>query len=285
MRKALLTPALGLLLMYGVAGGLLYTNLWTWGLMSACVLLLNTFALAHIQQKNTDKKELTPWQALEAAMHGEISTTEETTLSEEASTQRWFQDHRKPWQFALSGVIALSCLSLPFFQSLPFGVDWIGFSMLSGQIHATGTMSLPGTNDGFWTYPPAFPAMAAWLQGSLGLSSGQAVFHLGHYSLFALLLGIGGAMDRQGAGAQAMMAMGLGAGLFAKVFDSGYPTVAESTRFGGWPVGALETFFDPRQTSHPRLHSRICLRSADPSHRRHLPRHAHGRSSLDRSSP
>jgi len=124
--------------MYGVAGALLYSNLWTWGLMSACVLLLNAFALAHIQQKNSDKKELTPWQALEAAMHGEVSTTEETTLSEEASTQRWFQDHRKRWQFALSGVIALSCLSLPFFQSLPFGVDWIGFSMLSGQIHATG---------------------------------------------------------------------------------------------------------------------------------------------------
>ena len=236
MRKALLTPALGLLLMYGVAGGLLYSNLWTWGLMSACVLLLNAFALAHIQQKNTDKKELTPWQALEAAMHGEISTTEETTLSEEASTQRWFQDHRKTGSFALAGVIALSCLSLPFFQSLPFGVDWIGFSMLSGQIHATGTRNLPGTNDGFWTYPPAFPAMAAWLQGSLGLSSGQAVFHLGHYSLFALLLGIGGAMDRQGAGAQAMMAMGLGAGLFAKVFDSGYPTVASQL---GLVVGLL----------------------------------------------
>ena len=127
MRKALLTPALGLLLMYGVAGGLLYSNLWTWGLMSACVLLLNAFALAHIQQKNTDKKELTPWQALEAAMHGEISTTEETTLSEEASTQRWFQDHRRTGSFALAGVIALSCLSLPFFQSLPFGVDWNRF--------------------------------------------------------------------------------------------------------------------------------------------------------------
>jgi hypothetical protein len=62
------------------------------------------------------------------------------------------------------------------------------------------------------------------------------VFHLGHYSLFTLILGIGGAMDRQGAGAQAVMAMGLGAGLFAKVFDSGYPTVASQL---GLVVGLL----------------------------------------------
>ena len=236
VRKILLTPALGLLLLFGLAGGLLYSNLWTWGLMSACVLLLNAFALAHIQRKVTDRKALTPWQALEAAMHGEISAGEETTLSEEANTQRWFQSHRRPLPFVIGAVVALSCLTLPFLQTLPFGVDWIGFSMLSGQIHATGSMNLPGTNEGFWTYPPAFPALAAWIQSSLGLSSGQAVFHLGHYSLFTLILGIGGAMDRQGAGAQAVMAMGLGAGLFAKVFDSGYPTVASQL---GLVVGLL----------------------------------------------
>ncbi len=236
LRKALLSPALGLLLAYGIAGALVYTNLWTWGLMSACLLLLNAYAVLRLQRRADETKSLTPWQALEAAMHGEITSTEESVLSEEVTAQRWFQSHRRPWIVALGGFVALSCLSLPFMQTLPFGVDWIGFSMLSGQIHATGTMMLPGTNEGFWTYPPAFPSLAAWLQGALGLTSGQAVFHLGHYSLFALVLGIGGAMDRHGAGAHGMLAMALGAGLFAKTFDSGYPTVASQL---GLVVGLL----------------------------------------------
>ena len=42
------------------------------------------------------------------------------------------------------------------------------------------------------------------------------MFHLGHYTLFVLLLGFMGAMDRHGAGAYAMFSMGLGLGLFAK---------------------------------------------------------------------
>ena len=235
-RKSLLTPALGLLLTFGVGGALLYTNLWSWGLMSACLLLLNAFSLAHIQRRSDEKKALTPWQALEAAMHGEITSPQEESLSEEVTAQRWFQANRKPWPFVLSGAVALSCLTLPFLQSLPFGVDWIGFSMLSGQIHASGSMVLPGTNEGFWTYSPALPALAAWLQGSLGLTSGQAVFQLGHYCLFVLVLGVGGAMDRHGAGAHGMLSMAFGAGLFAKTFDSGYPTVASQL---GLVVGLL----------------------------------------------
>jgi hypothetical protein len=207
IRRAMLTPSLGLLLVYGFSGILLYSDLWTWGLMSAGLLLLNTAALAHIQRRVDEKRKLTPWQALEAAMHGEVISKEETTLSEEVTAQRWFQSNRQPWMFGIGLVAALSCLTLPFLQDLPFGVDWIGFSMLSGQIQSTGGMALPGTNEGFWTYPPAFPSLAAWLQITLGLSSGQAVFHLGHYSLFALILGIGGAMDRQGAGAHGMLAM------------------------------------------------------------------------------
>ncbi|MFL2970722.1 MAG: hypothetical protein ACJZ63_07625, partial [Candidatus Poseidoniaceae archaeon] len=236
IRRAMLTPSLGLLLVYGFSGILLYSDLWTWGLMSAGLLLLNTAALAHIQRRVDEKRKLTPWQALEAAMHGEVISKEETTLSEEVTAQRWFQSNRQPWMFGIGLVAALSCLTLPFLQDLPFGVDWIGFSMLSGQIQSTGGMALPGTNEGFWTYPPAFPSLAAWLQITLGLSSGQAVFHLGHYSLFALVLGVGGAMDRQGAGAHGMLAMAFGAGLFAKTFDSGYPTVASQL---GLVVGLL----------------------------------------------
>ena len=235
-RKIALSPALGLLLAYGISGLVLLSGLWTWGLMSAILLLLNTIAIVQIRRKTSSKKTLTSWQKLERAMHGEVYGKVDEKISDEVAAQRWLQNQRKPWMMCLAASIVVSCLSLPFLVDIPFGVDWIGFSTLTQRISLVGDLTLSGTNTGFWTYPPAFPSLAAWLQESLNLSSSTAVFHLGHYSLAALILGIGGAMDRHGAGAHAILAVALGAGLFAKTFDSGYPTVASQL---GLVVGLL----------------------------------------------
>ena len=99
-----------------------------------------------------------------------------------------------------------------------------------------------------------------WLRGcrgSLGLSSGQAVFHLGHYSLFALVAWhVGGAMDRQGAGAQGMLAMGLRSRTYLpKEFDSGYPTVASQL---GLVVGLL-VLLRPSSTRASIILAASCL--------------------------
>ena len=236
LRKMLLAPALGLLLTFGLSGLLLLTELWSWQLMTALLLLLNVSSVAHIKRRLEAGKTLSSWQKLERAMHGEVYGTPEESISDEVAAQRWLQNQRKPWMYAIAAGVVLSCLTLPILQDLPFGVDWIGFSTLTNQIATTGNLSLPGTNDGFWTYSPAYPSLAAWIQQTLNISSSDAVFELGHYSLFALLLGIGGAMDRHGAGAHGVMAMGLGAGLFAKTFDSGFPTVASQL---GLVVGLL----------------------------------------------
>ncbi|MBT6640103.1 MAG: hypothetical protein HOB47_00740 [Euryarchaeota archaeon] len=236
LRKIALSPALGLLLAYGLAGLLLLSDLWTWKLMSALLLLLNVVSLAHIRHRPLEGKSLTSWQKLERAMHGEVYGNPEESISDEVVAQRWLQNQRKPWMLVLASGIIASCLTLPMLQEIPFGIDWIGFSTLTNQIATVGNLSLPGTNDGFWTYTPAFPSLAAWIQGTLNISPATAVFHLGHYSLFVLVLGIGGAMDRHGAGAHGILAMGLGAGLFAKVFDSGYPSVASQL---GLVVGLL----------------------------------------------
>ena len=236
MRKIALSPALGLLLAYGLAGLLLLSDLWTWQLMSALVLLLNVGALAHIRHRPEAGKKLTSWQKLERAMHGEVYGGHEDSISDEVAAQRWLQNQRKPWMLLLASGVLASCLTLPLLHELPFGIDWIGFSTLTNQIATAGDLSLPGTNDGFWTYTPAFPSLAAWIQETLNISPAEAVFQLGHYSLFALVLGIGGAMDRHGSGANGILAMGLGAGLFAKVFDSGYPSVASQL---GLVVGLL----------------------------------------------
>ena len=73
---------------------------------------------------------------------------------------------------------------------------------------------------------PAFPTVLAWVQHMTNTEMEQAILILGHLSLFALFLGIWGSMDRLGAGASSVLAMGGSFALFAKVFDSGYPTVA-----------------------------------------------------------
>ena len=74
------------------------------------------------------------------------------------------------------------------------------------------------------------------VRDTIGLDSGQAVFQLGHYSLAILLIGAAGAMDHHGAGGQFFVTAALGFGLFAKAYDSGYPTVASQL---GIVVGLL----------------------------------------------
>ena len=236
MRRIALSPALGLLLAYGLAGILVLTGLWAWHLMSALLLLLNAIAITRIRRRLEAGKVLTSWQKLERAMHGEVYGTPEESISDEVAAQRWLQNQRKPWMMVLAAGVVVSCLTLPVLQDIPFGIDWIGFSTLTNQIATVGNLSLTGTNSGFWTYPPAYPSLAAWIQETLNVSPAKAVFELGHYSLFVLILGVGGAMDRHGAGAQGILAMGLGAGLFAKTFDSGYPSVASQL---GLVVGLL----------------------------------------------
>ncbi|MGB1354361.1 MAG: hypothetical protein ACPG79_01050 [Poseidonia sp.] len=236
LRKALLSPALGLLLLYGVSGGLLLLNVWSLWAMVIAFAALNTVAWRLVYVRHEEVSQRSHWQRLEAAMHGEVSETITATISEEAGVQLEFQKNRHLPLMALSLAVAGIALLSPFLQTYPFGVDWIGFAVLSQQIAVDGNLMLSGTNEGFWTYPPAFPSLASWVVSITGTDAGQAVFHLGHYTLFVLLIGLMGAFDRHGAGAYAVLSMGLGLGLFAKTFDSGYPSVASQL---GLIVGVL----------------------------------------------
>ncbi|MBR68109.1 MAG: hypothetical protein CMA86_01180 [Euryarchaeota archaeon] len=250
LRKALLAPALGLLLLYGINGALLVLGVWTPLVVWLCVLMVNGAAYRLINTRHEVLAKRSRWQLLEAAMHGEVSEeTDAPSLSKEAETQLAFQERRSMPLFMLGILVACTALLSPLLQSLPFGVDWIGFAMLTQQMMLENELVLSGTNEGFWTYPPAFPSLAGWLGASAGLNAGIAVFHLGHYTLFVLLLGMMGALDRHGAGGYAMLAMGLGIGLFAKTFDSGYPSVASQL---GMVVGILVLFrpVEQRQKLH-----------------------------------
>ena len=253
-RKGLLAPALGLLLLYGLSGTLVLLDVWSPWLLGAGLMLANLAAYRLIHQRHEVLAKRTRWQLLEAAMHGEISEeTDAPSLSKEAEIQLEFQRKRPKLLMALSMVVAATALLSPLVQRLPFGVDWIGFAMLTQQLVLEGNLALPGTNEGFWTYPPAFPSVAAWVATLTGLDAGTAVFHLGHYTLFVLLMGLMGSLDRHGAGAYAMFAMGLGLGLFAKTFDSGFPSVASQL---GLVVGILVLF---RHTEQRQKHHTIGL--------------------------
>ncbi|RZD41302.1 MAG: hypothetical protein CXT70_04755 [Methanobacteriota archaeon] len=240
-RKLLLMPALGLLLIFGLNGLLLLLKMWSVFSVVICLLIIN--GLSMMQIKSTSDEGTSQWRILESAMNDNLNSLSDKEIGDEVAAQKWFQVNRVTWKSVFAFIICLSVLFIPIIQHLPFGVDWIGFSVLSGQIVQTESLNLSGTNIGYWTYPPAYPALSAFIGSVLNLDSAVAVFELGHYSLFAIMLGIWGAMDRNGAGVEAIFAMVLGLGIFAKTFDSGYPTVASQL---GLVVGLLVLL---RQTS------------------------------------
>ncbi len=243
LRKVLLAPALGLLLIFGLAGtsGLIGLEL---RYLSFLIIALNLYSIKELRPKKV-KEHISPWHRLELAMGGEIEVGD--NLEGEVAAQKFFQENRDKSlipTIVISLVIALIPLLL---FSKPMGVDWIGFSVLTESILVNGNLNLPAPSVGWWTYPPAFPTLAAWNSNLTGANSAESIMSLGQISFAALLLGIAGAADRHGAAAKTLLAIGLGAALFAKVYDSGYPTIASQL---GLVVGLL-VFLRPNSTEHP----------------------------------
>lgn len=250
LRKSLLAPALGLLLLFGASGALLAVGAWSAGTLVIAMVAMNILAYRAVHVRHHEVAKWTRWQRLEAAMAGIDLDELHPAVEVEAEQQRLIRDARNHPLMIVSVVLSMLALLTPLVQTLPFGVDWIGFAMLAQQTALAGEFTLSGANEGFWTYPPAFPSLAGWISLTSSADAGRAVFVLGHYSLFTLLLGLMGAMDRYGAGAQVMLAMGYSLALFAKVFDSGYPSVASQL---GLVVGLL-VLLRPSQDRH-RHHS------------------------------
>ena len=103
----MLSPALGLLLIYGACGLVVLSGLSTWGLTSAVILLINTLAIAHIKRRINEERGLTQWQKLESAMHGMILESEDQDITEEVATQQWFQSNRYRFGIIVGAVLCL----------------------------------------------------------------------------------------------------------------------------------------------------------------------------------
>ena len=82
-------------------------------------------------------------------MHGEVAEDSQApSLSREAEVQLRFQGERHVPLVVVGVLISLTALVSPVLQPLPFGVDWIGFSMLTQQMMLEGSLVLAGTNHG-----------------------------------------------------------------------------------------------------------------------------------------
>ena len=236
-RRALLCFPLGLLALFGTSGFLYVVQLWSPSNLTITILLLNLASIGFLSRKvHSERTTYTQWQKMEAAIHGVVLSETEPEIEQEVAAQQWFQTNRNPVLQILAGCFCLLTLVPIFIFERPFGVDWIGFSTLATNVGHTGTFEVQPPNSGLWTYPPAFPTVLAWVEHITSAEIEQAILILGHLSLFALLLGVWGSMDRLGAGASSVLAMGASFALFAKVFDSGYPTVTSQL---GLIVGLL----------------------------------------------
>lgn len=236
-RKALLCFPLGLLALYGISGFLFVLQAWSVTNLTLVLILVNGVSIAFMFRKiHVERTSYTQWQKMEAAIHGLVLGESEPEIEEEVAAQQWFQNNRNPLLQIAAGSFCLLTLIPIFMFDRPFGVDWIGFSTLAANVAQNGTFEVQSPNAGLWTYPPALPTTLAWITTITDAPLEQAILILGHFSLFALMLGIWGSMDRLGAGASSVLAMGASFALFAKVFDSGYPTVASQL---GLVVGLL----------------------------------------------
>ena len=252
LRMVMLAPAASLLILYGLAGWLVVIRgVHSVGALVMLILIVNVLAATLGWQRDVVRvRRLSAWERLEeiaeaAEAEGGTVSLEEDVVAErrysaliQTGRPRWL-----PWALAIS---ALVCLTPLFILARPMGVDWLGFATLSHRLAETGSLELPSPSAGRWTYPPAFPALAAFLEQAIGLSPGDSVHLLGQISLLAVVWGVAGAADRWGAAAPTLLALCLAPALFAKSFDSGYPTVASQL---GLVLGLLVLVKPPRERS------------------------------------
>ena len=185
--------------MYGTSGLLFVLQSWSVTNLTIALILLNALSIAFLFRKvHVERTTFTQWQKMEAAIHGLVLSETEPEIEQEVAAQQWFQSNRNPMLQIGAGCFCLLTLVPVIMFDRPFGVDWIGFSTLASHVGQSGTFEVPSPNAGLWTYPPAFPTVLAWIVNVTGASIETAILIQGHLSLFALLLGIWGSLDRLG---------------------------------------------------------------------------------------
>lgn len=111
-----------------------------------------------------------------------------------------------------------------FITSIPFGMDWIGFAVIASE-YGLANQGLIFSEFNWW-YSPAFPALVAHVEFFTSQGYLNTTFDVGIAGFIALLCGLYGAFEQREVSFQMMVSMIVGIAIFAKFFDSGYPTVS-----------------------------------------------------------
>jgi len=194
------SPMFGLVIVFALMGILFITNLYSINVAVFALLILNILAVI-------------------------VSMDEiKSIFSKSESIELNFNS--KNFMFGIFLLACFSVLSPIFMFKFPYGVDWIGFSTLSTMISSSGTLEYGVPNIGFWFYPPAYLSVCSFYSTILSISEYELAFVLGFYSLFCVLLGIYSLFERKRLGNLGGILAFLSLGLFAKTFDSGWPTIA-----------------------------------------------------------
>ncbi|RJV02331.1 MAG: hypothetical protein DWC11_02625 [Candidatus Poseidoniales archaeon] len=191
-------PSLGLAAHGGAFGALVLLGLWSFTTACLATLLLQGAGAVLIRRAS-----------------GQPHSTDRSD---------WFHAHRSRHRTWIAGGIVGLALLPVFAADVPQGVDWVGFTALAHHLMERGSFS-SALGHG-WLYPPGLPAVLAFVSHVTGLALPAVGLAVGQFTLAALMLGMMSAMDRHGAGAEAVLAMVLAIGVFSKILDSGWPTVA-----------------------------------------------------------
>lgn len=135
----------------------------------------------------------------------------------------------KESKFEIDSFIGFASLTFAIFayrmlSDIQFGVDWIGFAVIASEYTAVEGGIV--WTDMTWWYSPAFPSLVAHVGFLTQQSLDVATFDVGTASMFGLICGLTAAFDERKKSLHALVAMMLGVAIFAKFFDSGYPTIA-----------------------------------------------------------
>ncbi|MEC7688766.1 MAG: hypothetical protein VX514_06930, partial [Candidatus Thermoplasmatota archaeon] len=239
-QRLLIVPGISLFLLLGIIGWsvLLFGELRilsifvVWGFMEFSSRKFST-----INYNNT--VHTSPWEKLETQIERTERQKKSSDLKKNESNDnltQWKFSTDDLWIIIASGAGIIGLLSPHFLFIEPLGIDWIGFATLADTLASTGTTDLPPPTVGHWTYPPALPSTAAYIMTITGIDSATSVSLIGHLGMGLLCASLAGVFARFGAGGAMLVSMVLSAGLFAKMFDSGYPTVLSQL---GFVIGLL----------------------------------------------
>ena len=197
------SPMIGLLCLFLLAGAVQILGFYSPTFLVVLVLVMNLISVLLFKQLKQDV----------GSILGEVYST-------------YFSDKPNRVFSHLFLILTVLLLSPVFVLDIPYGVDWIGFSNILVALNQSGTMNFAEPNSGAWIYPPGFISAAGLLSIFPDIHEFQALMILGFYSLFGIVLGVFAVGEKYNAGIFCGLMMFLGVGLFAKSFDSGWPTIA-----------------------------------------------------------